>query len=63
LAINQQSATENQKLLSILSPPTMPLSAGKKLGTCEILAPLGAGGMGEVYRVNCTWSKGCDKPA
>jgi len=27
----------------------MPLSAGKKLGTCEILAPLGAGGMGEVY--------------
>jgi Tol biopolymer transport system component len=28
----------------------MPLTPGRKLGTCEILAPLGAGGMGEVYR-------------
>src|SRR5580765_979016 len=28
----------------------MPLSAGTKLGTYEILAPIGAGGMGEVYR-------------
>jgi eukaryotic-like serine/threonine-protein kinase len=32
----------------------MPLTAGKKLGTCEILAPLGAGGMGEVYRARDT---------
>ncbi|HEY2289478.1 MAG TPA: hypothetical protein VGM86_02135 [Thermoanaerobaculia bacterium] len=28
----------------------MPLTAGTILGSHEILAPLGAGGMGEVYR-------------
>ena len=28
----------------------MPLAAGARLGAYEILAPLGAGGMGEVYR-------------
>ena len=28
----------------------MPLKSGDRLGYFEILAPLGAGGMGEVYR-------------
>ena len=28
----------------------MPLTPGDKLGTYETLSPLGAGGMGEVYR-------------
>src|SRR6266849_779057 len=34
------------------NPPSMPLSPGVRLGPYDILAPLGSGAMGEVYRAH-----------
>jgi eukaryotic-like serine/threonine-protein kinase len=37
----------------------MPLASGSRFGSFDVIAPLGAGGMGEVYDTRDT--RGCNK--
>src|SRR5262245_43552021 len=49
---NPTRATHSGSIAIIV--PTMPLTSGTKLGPYEVLAPVDAGGMGEVYRARDT---------
>src|SRR5689334_16898475 len=44
--------SEQPHEFSAVVESTMPLAAGTRLGAYEILGPIGAGGMGEVYRAH-----------
>jgi serine/threonine protein kinase len=45
---------EFRRIISPVSRQTMPLAPGSRLGAYEVRSPLGAGGMGEVYKARDT---------
>jgi hypothetical protein len=48
--IRRDSEVTSFRSAKLSSVNQMPLSVSDRLGLCDILAPIGAGGMGAVYR-------------
>jgi serine/threonine-protein kinase len=61
-AMPEEPSPRGPRTLESVEPPRqVSLAKGTKLGAYEVLAPLGAGGMGEVYRHETTSSNGTSR--